>query len=188
MWRAIRRGLAVLGILLIGCIGYLAYLQLSGNFHEVSPGAVYRAAQMDGQKLVRWNRDHKIASVLNLRGQDDGTDWYETEKAVTDRLGIKHIDFRMSASSELTADEARKLIEIMRDAPKPMLIHCKSGADRTGLASALYVAGIDGGTEGEAERQLSAIYGHIGLPAVSAAYAMDKTWERMEPELGFYDS
>lgn len=180
--------MAVLGVALLGCIGYLGYLRLSGNFHEVSAGQVYRAAQMDGQALVRWHGEHGIASVLNLRGENDGTDWYETEKAVTDRLGIQHINFRMSASRELTADEARTLMRIMRDAPKPMLIHCMGGADRTGLASALYIAGIDGGTEATAERHLSPLYGHIGLPAISAAWAMDETWERMEPELGFFDS
>ncbi|MDO5641804.1 MAG: tyrosine-protein phosphatase [Paracoccus sp. (in: a-proteobacteria)] len=188
MRRWISRIGAVLGIALLGSLGYLGYLRVSGNFHEVSTGQVYRAAQMDGQKLVRWQRQHGIASVLNLRGQNDGADWYETEKAVTDRLGITHINFRMSASRELTADEARELIRIMRDAPKPLLIHCMAGADRTGLAAALYVAGIDGGSESAAERHLSPLYGHIALPAISAARAMDATWERMEPELGFYDS
>ncbi len=184
----IRKAGAAVGITVLASVGYLGFLHFSGNFHEVSAGQVYRAAQMDGQKLVRWQREHGIASVLNLRGENTGADWYETEKAVTDRLGVRHIDFRMSASRELTADQARELIEIMRDAPKPMLIHCMGGADRTGLASALYVAGIEGGTESAAEWQLSPIFGHIGLPAVSAAWAMDETWERMEPELGFYDS
>ena len=187
-WRKMRRGLAVLGVVLVVAFGYLGFLRLSGNFHEVSPGAVYRAAQMDGQALVRWHRDHGIASVLNLRGENDGADWYETEKAVTDRLGIQHINFRMSASKQLTPAEAKQLIEVMRDAPKPLLIHCMGGADRTGLASALYVAGIDGGSESAAEWQLSALYGHISLPGISRAWAMDQTWERIEPHLGFFDS
>lgn len=188
MWRWIGRVAAAVGIVLVSAIGYLGFLHVSGNFHEVSAGTVYRAAQMDGQRLVRWHRDHAIASVLNLRGENSGADWYETEKAITDRLGIKHIDFRMSASHELTPDQARELIAIMRDAPKPLLIHCMGGADRTGLASALYVAGIDRGTESAAEWQLSPIFGHVSLPEISAAWAMDETWERMEPELGFYDS
>ena len=56
-------------IVLAATVGYLAYLHASGNFHEVAPGKVYRAAQMDGQALVRWHREHGIASVLNLRGR-----------------------------------------------------------------------------------------------------------------------
>lgn len=174
-----------LGIVLFALVGYLGWLQFSGNFHEVSPGTVYRAAQMDGQVLARWKREYGIASVLNLRGENAGADWYETELALTDRLGIEHIDFRMSASKELRGPEVLRLIKVMRDAPKPMLIHCQAGADRTGLASALYVAAIDGKTEGSAEWHLSLAYGHNGIPWISKAWPMDETWERIEPWFGF---
>lgn len=174
-----------LGALILTC--YLAFLQISGNFHTVSPGTVYRAAQMDGQALARWKREYGIASVLNLRGPDQGADWYETERAVSDRLGIRHIDFRMSAGSELTQDEVHRLLALMQDAPKPLLIHCKSGSDRTGLASALYVAAVDHRSELAAEWQLSLAFGHIGLP-LSQAWPMNLTWERIEPWLGYSDS
>lgn len=127
-------------------------------------------------------------TVLNLRGRNDGADWYETERAVTDRLGIRHIDFKMSASRQLDRTQVSQLITIMQDAPKPLLIHCLGGADRTGLAAALYVAGIERQDEGAAERQLSLSYGHIGLPWVSKAWAMNQTWEEVEPMLGFIGS
>lgn len=177
-------GLSVLALL----VTYLAVLHVSGNFHEVSAGTVYRAAQMDGQALARWKREYGIASVLNLRGENNGADWYETERAVTDRLGIQHIDFRMSASKQLDAEQVKALIDVMKAAPKPMLIHCLGGADRTGLASALYVAGIDKGGEDAAEWQLSLRYGHIGIPWLSKAWPMNTTWEEMEAWLGFPDS
>ncbi|WP_219928901.1 tyrosine-protein phosphatase [Palleronia abyssalis] len=60
-------------------------------------------------------------------------------------------------------------MQVIRDAPKPLLIHCRGGADRTGLTCALYVAGIDGRGEDAAEAQLSISYGHIGIPWVSKA-------------------
>lgn len=184
----VRRLLAVLAIAAPLLVAYLAYLQISGNFHQVSPGRVYRAAQMDGQALARWKREYGIASVLNLRGENTGADWYETERAVADRLGIRHIDFRMSASNELDQQQVQALLKVMRDAPKPMLIHCMGGSDRTGFASALYVAGIERRGEMAAEWQLSLAFGHVGIPWVSKAWAMDQTWERIEPWLGFPDS
>jgi protein tyrosine/serine phosphatase len=76
----------------------------------------------------------------------------------------------------------------MRDAPKPILIHCRSGADRTGLASALYLAAIAKTNEKTAEGQMSIFYGHLGLPIMSRAFAMDRTFEMMEPLLGFLNS
>lgn len=185
MWRWIKRGAAAVALTLVGVTGYLGWLQASGNFHEVSPGTVYRAAQMDGQALARWKREYGIASVLNLRGENSGADWYETELALSDRLNIEHIDFRMSASTELTGPEALALADVMRNAPKPMLIHCRGGSDRTGLASALYVAQIDKQGESAAEWQLSLAFGHIGIPWLSKAWPMDRTWERIEPWLGF---
>nr|WP_234894951.1 tyrosine-protein phosphatase [Sinorhizobium meliloti] len=60
----------------------------------------------------------------------------------------------------------------MQTAPKPILIHCQAGADRTGLAAMLYLQQIAGIDEEISERQLSVRYGHIGLPYISAAFAM----------------
>ncbi|AUH32921.1 dual specificity protein phosphatase family protein [Paracoccus tegillarcae] len=185
MRRLIIRTAKISGVALVCMIAFLAYLKVSGNFHAITPGQAYRAAQMGPEKLVEWTAEHGIASVLNLRGENEGTDWYDAEVATADKLGITHINFRMSASQELTGPEAQQLIQIMRDAPKPMLIHCQAGADRTGLAAALYVAGIEGGSELSAEWQLSPRYGHIGIPWISAAWPMDETWERIEPWLGY---
>jgi len=68
-----------------------------------------------------------------------------------------------------------------------MLIHCKAGADRTGLASAIYVAGVAKEGEMAAESQISLTYGHLSLFFIGA-YAMDRTFERLEPMFGFLNS
>jgi protein tyrosine/serine phosphatase len=188
MSKHIKRTVAAEAVL-TGClVAYLAFLQITGNFYEVSSGTVYRAAQMDGQSIARWKREHGIASILNLRGAADGADWYETERALSDRLGIEHINFGMSEQEELTDVEVQALVEVMRTAPTPLLIHCRAGADRTGIASALYLAAIEGQPEALAERHLSIRYGHIGLPWISKAWSMDLTWERIEPWLGYPES
>lgn len=103
------------------------------------------------------------------------------------KLGIAHVNFGMSAGRELTQAQAANLIAILDRAEKPVLIHCKAGADRSGLASALYVAAVAKLGEDAAEQQISIRYGHISLP-VSETYAMDRTFEALEPWLGFPDS
>lgn len=188
MWRIFGRVSAALGLVLVCLAGFAGYLHLTGNFHAVIEGQLYRAAQVSPVNLEKWHNEHGVATVLNLRGENTGKDWYDAEVEATRRLGIRHIDFRMSAARALTQEQAQELIELMRDAPKPLLIHCMAGADRTGLAAALYVAAIDGGGEYAAERQLAPRYGHIVLPWVSRAFAMDQTWEDLEPWLGFTDS
>jgi protein tyrosine/serine phosphatase len=75
-------------------------------------------------------------------------------------------------------DRILRLAEIYRTMRAPALIHCKSGADRAGLAAGLYVL-IQGGTTREAMRQLSWRFGHIRqsktgiLDAFFATYARD---------------
>jgi protein tyrosine/serine phosphatase len=102
--------------------------------------------------------------------------------AASQSLGIMHMDFRMKASREMTDAQAKELIELMRHAPKPLLVHCNAGADRSGLASALYVAAIAKGEEAAAERQLSLRYGHVPLWFRESA-AMRHTLTRLEPTL-----
>ena len=130
--------IAVLGI-------YLGFLRASGNFHEVLPGQLYRSAQPTPGQLARYIQRYGIKTVINLRGPSEQK-WYRDEVATTSRLAIQHLDFRMTASRQLSDGESEELIALMKDAPKPLLIHCKAGADRTGLASVIYlqqVAGVD---------------------------------------------
>lgn len=180
----LKRGLklSALSVLLIGASlgGYAGFLQLTGNFHPVVPGELYRSAQPSAAQLARYVQENGIKTVINLRGAEEKAGWYAQEVAEAQRLGVQHIDFRMSSSTELSTDKADQLVAIMRAAPKPILIHCAYGADRSGLASVIYshqIAGID---EKVAERQLSFFYGHVSLPYLSAAYAMDESWQKLE--------
>jgi len=166
----------------------LAVLQLSGNFHEVVPGELYRSAQPSPERLAAYQREFGIKTIINLRGAKQGRGWYESEVAAARRLGIMHVDYRMSSSSELTQQRAAELLAILKDAEKPILVHCQSGADRSGLVSALYVAQIAQQGEEAAEGQISVLYGHIPIPLLSAAFAMDSTWEKLEAWLGYEHS
>ncbi|HCL66319.1 MAG TPA: protein tyrosine phosphatase [Rhizobium sp.] len=164
--------------------GYLGYLQLSGNFHPVIAGEVYRSAQPSGDAIARYAREQGIRSIINLRGPNPGKAWYDEEIEAATTQGVAHYDFAMSASKELSRDRAAELIELMERAEKPVLIHCQAGADRSGLAAALYVAAIARGGENAAEGQISLRYGHVSLP-MTAAYPMDRSFEALEPWLGF---
>lgn len=180
-WSPVFRRLGVLAAVAGCCLGsYLGYLQLSGNFHTVIEGELYRSAQPSAASLESYVHRYGIKTVINLRGPEKKQSWYTDEIATASRLGIEHVDFAMSATREVTPEAAEKLVAIMRKAPKPILIHCKAGADRSGIAAALYSLKIAGRDEDTSEAQLSIYFGHIGIPVLSRTFAMDRSWEGIE--------
>ena len=180
--------LAVIAATVLALVGYLAVLHFSGNFHAVVAGEVYRSAQVKGTQLADYTAKVGLKSVLNLRGPSPESDWYKDEIAESARLGLVHADFALSASREVTNDQALQLIALMRTLPKPLLIHCKHGSDRTGLLAALYLAAIKGEDPETADEQLSLFYGHFAVPYLSAAYPMDESWDRLEVALKFAEN
>jgi protein tyrosine/serine phosphatase len=162
----------------------LAATHLNNNFHAIVTGEAYRSAQPSADEIRIYRDKYHIASIINLRGRYPGQRWYDAEVQTAKDLGIRHIDFGMSARTELTQAQALALIALMKSVPKPVLIHCKAGSDRSGLAAALYLAAIAKAGEKQSDAQLSIRFGHIAIP-VLGPYEMDQTFEAMEPVLGF---
>jgi len=173
------QGLKIAGVsvgLMAAAIGsYWGVLQYEGNLHAVSAGVLYRSAQLS-KSDTRWAvREYAIKSVLNLRGAHTGQSWYDDEIAAAGELGLAHFDYPLSAKRFVTSQQIEEILDIMRKAPKPLLIHCKSGADRTGLVAALYRFSETGASAADADRELALIYGHFPY-LTSRSGAMDASF------------
>ena len=129
------------------------------NFHEVAPG-VYRSNQPSPANLRRWKDQYGLKAVLNLRGKVD-QGFYLFEAEACHDLGIDLHDLKLAAKQAPPLDKLEALQDLFRTLPKPFLIHCKSGADRTGLAAALYLLLIEHRPVAQAQSQLSWRYLHI---------------------------
>lgn len=178
---AVRGGALVLALLLL-TVGWFGGLHASGNYHEVLADELYRSAQLSGPELARRIEDDGIRSVINLRGSQTNSAWYDAEIAATRAAGAEHIDWRMSSAEHLDAARANELVALIEAAPKPVLIHCAGGADRTGLASALYLA-AQGHSLEEAGDQLSARYGFVGIKGVTRPWPMWESWTRLGADM-----
>lgn len=107
------------------------------NFHVVVPGQLYRAAQFNAKQLEDAVKRHGIRSVINLRGANKEKEWYQTSRDTGALLGLQFYDVNLGSRQLPAVTEFLKLIEALSRAPRPVLVHCQSGADRSGLASAV---------------------------------------------------
>jgi len=159
-------------IFLIGISGlYYAYNWFTGNFHTVTANEAYRSKQLNKKQLDCYINKYGIKSILNLRGDEPGAKWYEDEINISSYYGVKHYDFELPAMFEPEGKDMIQIINILKTAPKPILIHCLGGADRSGLVSAIWKIVIDKEPKEKAARQLSIFYGHMPF---GKARAMDK--------------
>lgn len=132
--------MAALGIT---CGSYAAYCGLliwSGNHHTVAEGQLYSSAQLSGQEFGEEIDAHHIRTVLNLRGPNPTDGWYQEEVAATRAPGAAHYDVGISAQEAVAPEKIEKILAVLRDAPKPILVHCRSGVDRAGFVSAVPVS------------------------------------------------
>lgn len=150
---------AVLGAVVVA-VGHRPIL--SNNFGVVDPGRVYRSAQPRAE-LRRTVAAHHLASILNLRGGSEADSWYAAEVRATRDLGVVFYDLPLSATRRPTRRELLVLLDLLERCRYPLLIHCKSGADRTGLASALYLLAQRGVPPSEALGAFSVFHGHFPI-------------------------
>ncbi len=128
------------------------------NFHPVAKG-VFRSNQPSMARLEEY-RDRGIRTVLNLRGTSRYS-YYLFEREACDALGLTLVDINLSATKLPTRATILQLEQYFKTLEKPLLLHCKSGADRAGFVSALYLLLICGASIERAQRQLSFRYLHI---------------------------
>ncbi|SFV52450.1 hypothetical protein MNB_SV-12-291 [hydrothermal vent metagenome] len=151
-----------IGILLSIILFLGAYGFIYGNFHQIDSN-VYRSGQLFSFNMPYYLKKYKIKTVLNLRKIKPNKSWYQNEKKITDENNITLINYEISARKYLDFNHTSTIVKILKNAQKPILIHCEGGADRTSLVSALYRYAVLHQSKEEAENELSFIYGHVPI-------------------------
>jgi protein tyrosine phosphatase (PTP) superfamily phosphohydrolase (DUF442 family) len=129
------------------------------NWAAVVPGRLYRCNHPTPGRLARATRRFGLRSLINLRGATgNGSDALSRERAA--RLGLQFIDVPLSSGQPPTRAQVLALAAALQSATPPVLLHCKSGADRAGFAAGVFVL-LEGGTAAAALRNLSWRFGHL---------------------------
>lgn len=130
------------------------------NWGVVEPGRLYRSNHPLPWQLRAATRRFGLRSIINLRGEREDCGSDRLGRAAAAALGLVQIDAPLESRGAPHKDRILRLAEIFRDLPEPALMHCKSGADRTGLAAGLWML-LQGRPPALAMAQLSLRHGHI---------------------------
>jgi hypothetical protein len=173
-------------------------LDILYNFHWIIPGEAARASQAHFGGLGGFLRRHGIRALINLRGENIDLGWWQSETRVARREGVAHFDVMLDSRKLPTRNMLERLIVVFEEAPRPFLLKCSGGQDRTALAAALFLIHRDGwSARARADLQF-ARFPYLHFPrrhqrwlrlfpdfaAADAAGAPLGTWirERYEPE------
>lgn len=139
-------------------VDHHVFRAIYANRHQIAPG-VWRSAQPSPAQIAYLARKG-IKTIVNLRGDRDCGS-YRLQVEACRRHGIRLVNFQLHSRMAPPASVIHEAAELFHQIEYPALFHCKSGADRAGLMSALLLHIKEGKPLSEAVRQLSLKYGHF---------------------------
>lgn len=150
-----------------------AYLRLGfQNAHWISDELV-RTNQPWPHQLAAW-KARGVKTVINLRGGFDAS-FHALEKDACARHGLEMVDFTITSREVPSVARVLGAQKLFESIAYPALLHCKSGADRAGIMSVLYMHFRQGKTIREALEQLHLRYLHVKQGKCGV---LDYTFER----------
>ncbi len=164
-----------------------AYLRLPfRNAHWISDEAV-RSNQPWPHQLAAW-KARGVRTVVNLRGGFDAS-FHALEKDACERLGLTLVNFTITSRDAPSREQVLAARDLFASIEYPALFHCKSGADRASMMSALYMHFRRGQPIRQALDQLSLRYLHLKSGRTGILdYTFETYLEEAEPKgLSFLD-
>jgi len=115
------------------------FLDLPYNFHWIERGEAARAAQAYAGLLPSFLRAHGIRAVINLRGKNPDRFWWKYETRVCGKLGVVHCDAKLNSRQLPSQQMLIELVDAFDSVPRPFLVKCSGGQDRTAFAAAIFL-------------------------------------------------
>ena len=151
------------------------------NRHRVGArhpeAGLWRSAQPAPHDIA-WARRNGVRTIVSLRGGREHGSW-QLQREACERHGLNLVEFVLRSREAPSRETIRAAKDFFDGLAYPALVHCKSGADRAGLAAALYLILHENRSAAEAMRALSPRYGHLRfaktgiLDAFLARYAAE---------------
>ena len=134
------------------------------NFHWVVAGDCARMAQAWAGGVGPFLEKRGIAALINLRGRNDDLSWWKNETRAAETRGIAHLDAMLDSRKLPTRAMLTRLVEAFDSAPRPFVLKCSGGQDRTSFAAALYLIHRSGWSVMDEARAQYARYPYLHFP------------------------
>lgn len=134
------------------------------NFHWVVPGECARAAQAWAGGVGPFLEKRGVKALINLRGRNDDLSWWKNETGAAQARGIAHLDAMLDSRRLPTKPMLERLIEAFDQAPRPFVLKCSGGQDRTSFAAALYLIHRQGWAAMDKARAQYARFPYLHFP------------------------
>lgn len=135
-----------------------AVVKTPKNFHRVSD-SIFRSGQPDDGEFTFLYTAYGIRSILNLRE-------YHSDQDAVSAVNEKHpgaiqlYEIPLN-TAKISANDLIRILTVIKNAPKPLLIHCWHGSDRTGCAVAAYRIVFENWTpQAAVDELMTPEYGH----------------------------
>ena len=138
---------------------------------QPSPGQVARFAAGGGRTIV------------NLRGGREFGSWPLQREACA-RHGLQLVEFVLRSREAPARETVLQAGELFGQLEYPVLVHCKSGADRVGLFAAMFLLITQNASAAEARKQLSLRFGHFRFAKTGILDAFLEAYAREGEEKG----
>jgi len=128
------------------------------NHHDIG-GGMSRENQPSPKRIAQL-AENGIKTIVNLRAESP-KGFYLLEEEACAQHGITLVNFRVYSRDVHTVEKIKAARALFETIEYPAMMHCKSGADRTGLMGVLYKHFHMGEPIEQAIEQLSFKYLHI---------------------------
>lgn len=129
------------------------------NLHQIGP-EMWRSNQPNAAQIAEHVRLRGIKTIINCRGPST-RGYYLLEREACELNNVELVDFQVYSRNTPSIETVLAAKDLFQNVAYPVLLHCKSGADRAGLMSVLYQIFQLNYPVSLAKRQLSKKYLHL---------------------------
>ena len=159
----------IAAIVLLGAGGFVLWRQVirwdyvePRNWAAVEQGQIYRSGQVSRHLIRPTLSEHKIGAIIFMSEDKADRPDVQAEAAAAADMGIERYNFSLTGDGtgnpQRYVDAVQTMARCVREG-RPVLVHCHTGAQRTGGAVALYRMLVQGRSGKDAYNELVA-YGH----------------------------